>query len=67
MGQKLRGIARTIRRRSGAAKGEVLNLTKQTGELLERSITEARRLAAARQTQGARARGTFQAHRRPAT
>ena len=45
MGQKMRGIARTVRRRSGEAKSEVLDLTKQTGELLERSITEARRLA----------------------
>jgi hypothetical protein len=46
MGVKLRGIARTVRRRSGEAKSEVLKLTEQTGELLERSITEARRLAA---------------------
>jgi transposase, IS5 family len=46
MGQKLRGIARTIRRRSGEAKTEVLKLTKDTGELLERSVSEARRLAA---------------------
>ena len=44
MGRKLRGIARTIRRRSGEAKVEVLNLTRETGELLERSIKEARRL-----------------------
>ena len=46
MGQKMRGIARTVRRRSGEAKQEVLKLTEQTGELLERSIKEARRLAA---------------------
>ena len=46
MGRKLRAISRTIRRRSGEAKGEVLKLTAQTGELLERSIKEARRLAA---------------------
>ena len=38
--------ARTIRRRSGEAKEEVLKLTKETGELLERSVREARRLAA---------------------
>ena len=56
MGGKLRGIARTIRRRSGAAKGEVLTLTQQTGELLERSIKEARRLAAAARRR-ARGRG----------
>jgi transposase, IS5 family len=46
MGHKLRTITRTIRRRSGEAKQEVLKLTGETGELLERSITEARRLAA---------------------
>jgi transposase, IS5 family len=46
MGRKLRAISRTIRRRSGGAKSEVLALTKETGELLERSIKEARRLAA---------------------
>ena len=45
MGHKLRTITRTIRRRSGEAKQEVLKLTGETGELLERSITEARRLA----------------------
>jgi IS5 family transposase len=47
MGVKLRTISRTIRRRSGEAKAEVLKLTEQTGELLERSIAEARKLAAA--------------------
>jgi IS5 family transposase len=46
MGHKLRTITRTIRRRSGEAKSEVLKLTGETGELLERSIKEARRLAA---------------------
>lgn len=45
MGHKLRTITRTIRRRSGEAKQEVLKLTGETGELLERSIREARRLA----------------------
>src|SRR6516164_2714182 len=35
MGRKLRAISRTIRRRSGEAKAEVLALTEQTGELLE--------------------------------
>jgi IS5 family transposase len=45
MGRRLRGITRTIRRRSGEAKAEVLKLTAQTGELLERSVREARRLA----------------------
>jgi IS5 family transposase len=46
MGRKLRAIGRTIRRRTGEAKQEVLALTAETGELLERSIREARRLAA---------------------
>jgi transposase, IS5 family len=46
MGHKLRAISRTIRRRTGEAKGEVLALTEQTGELLARSVKEARRLAA---------------------
>jgi len=46
MGRKLRVLTRTIRRRTGEAKAEVLALTEQTGELLERSIKEARLLAA---------------------
>jgi IS5 family transposase len=55
MGRKLRAISRTIRRRSGEAKAEVLALTGDTGELLERSIREARRLAAlARRTASGR-------------
>ena len=45
MGRKLRAITRTVRRRSGEAKAEVLKLTAETGELLERSVREARRLA----------------------
>ena len=46
MGRKLREITRTIRRRTGEAKAEVLGLTEQTGELLQASVKEARRLAA---------------------
>jgi IS5 family transposase len=46
MGRTLRGISRTIRRRSGQAKAEVMKLTEHTGRLLRRSITETRRLAA---------------------
>ncbi len=46
MGRRLRAIGRTIRRRGGEAKAEVLNLTGQTGELLTRSVSQARRLAA---------------------
>jgi IS5 family transposase len=45
IGRRLRAIGRTIRRRSGEAKAEVLNFTAETGELLERSVREARRLA----------------------
>jgi IS5 family transposase len=66
MGQKLRGIARTIRRRSGEAKTEVLELTAQTGELLERSVTEARRLVtvARRRARGRGAQAKLTAARR---
>ena len=45
MGRRLRAISRTIRRRSGEAKAEVLRLTEQTGLLLGRSVKEARRMA----------------------
>lgn len=54
MGRKLRALTRTIRRRSGEAKREVLELTEQTGQLLQASIKEARALAA---TARRRARG----------
>jgi hypothetical protein len=43
MGRTLRAVTRTIRRRSGEAKSEVLiclNLTAKTGKLLEKSIAE---------------------------
>ena len=46
MGRTLRAVTRTIRRRSGQAKSEVLRLTATTGQLLEQSIAETRRLAA---------------------
>lgn len=46
LGRRLRSITRTIRRRTGEAKGEVLKLTGQTGDLLARSVIEARALAA---------------------
>jgi transposase, IS5 family len=46
MGRTLRAVTRTIRRRSGAARSEVLKLTAKTGKLLEQSIAETRRLAA---------------------
>ena len=54
IGRKLRTLTRTIRKRTGEAKREVLELTEQTGQLLERSIKEARTLAA---TARRRARG----------
>jgi IS5 family transposase len=44
MGRTLRAVTRTIRRRSGEAKSEVLKLTAKTGKLLEQSIGETRRL-----------------------
>ena len=44
-GRRVRGITRTMRHRSGQAKEEVLKLTKQTGELLAKSVNEARALA----------------------
>jgi transposase, IS5 family len=56
MGRRLRAISRTIRRRSGEAKAEVLALTAQTGELLQRSVKDARRLAALARSR-ARGRG----------
>ena len=45
-GRRLRALTRSMRRRSGQAKEEVLKLTEQTGRLLARSVKEARRLAA---------------------
>jgi IS5 family transposase len=44
MGRTLRAVTRSVRRRSGEAKSEVLALTAKTGKLLETSIAEARRL-----------------------
>jgi transposase, IS5 family len=63
MGRRLRAITRTIRRRSGEAKAEVLTLTAETGELLERSVKEARRLAvvARRKARGRGAKRKLQA------
>jgi IS5 family transposase len=56
LGSTLRGLTRTIRRRSGGAKAEVLRLTAHSGKLLERSIRESRRLAAVARSR-ARGRG----------
>jgi IS5 family transposase len=52
MGRRLRSIGRTIRRRTGEAKAEVLKLTGETGELLKRSVKEARALAAVARRRG---------------
>jgi transposase, IS5 family len=54
LGRRLRAISRTLGRRTGERKAQVLALTEQAGELLSRSVREARRLAL---TARARARG----------
>ena len=54
VGRRMRALTRTLRRRSGEAKAEVLELTKQTGAMLRASVKEARALAA---TARRRARG----------
>jgi len=46
VGKRLRAISRSLRRRTGAAKAEVLALTGQTGRLLAASVKEARAVAA---------------------
>jgi transposase, IS5 family len=63
MGRRLRSIGRTIRRRTGEARAEVLRLTGETGRLLERSVKEARRLAAVarRRVRGRGARAKLKA------
>ena len=63
MGRTLRAVTRTIRRCSGEAKSEVLALTAQTGELLEQSIAETRRLVviARRRARGRGATATLKA------
>jgi len=47
LGGRLRAISRTVGRRTGERKAQVLQLTEQMGELLARSVREARRLALA--------------------
>ena len=63
LGRTLRAVTRTIRRRSGEAKSEVLRLTAKTGKLLEESIAESRRLAAVarRRARGRGARAKLRA------
>ncbi|HZI92270.1 MAG TPA: transposase [Thermoleophilaceae bacterium] len=55
-GRRLRLIGRTMSRRAGEKKAEVLRLTGEAGELLARSVREARRLAA-KARESARGRG----------
>ena len=40
IGRKIRELTRTLRRRTGEAKAEVLELTKQTGTMLRKSVSE---------------------------
>jgi IS5 family transposase len=56
LGRRLRAISRTMGRRSGERKAQVLDLTSQAGRLLAKSLGEARRLALAARRQ-ARGRG----------
>jgi IS5 family transposase len=63
MGRTLRAVTRTIRRRSGEAKAEVLKLTAHSGALLAQSIAETRRLVviARRRARGRGAKAKLQA------
>lgn len=56
VGLRMREMTRTLRRRTGQAKDEVLRFTAEAGALLEASIREARR-AVAQVRAGARGRG----------
>ena len=44
IGRRVRAITRTLGRRTGERKQQVLELTEQAGELMERSIREAKQL-----------------------
>jgi len=56
VGVRMRALTRTLRRRSGEAKAEVLELTKEAGAMLRKSVKEARSLAQAARS-SARGRG----------
>jgi len=58
LGRRLRAISRTMGRRTGERKAQVLQLTEQAGQLLSRSVREARRLALGARR---RARGPWRA------
>jgi IS5 family transposase len=63
LGRRLRLISRTLARRTGERKAEVLALTEQAGRLLSKSIREARRVAveARRRARGRGARAKLAA------
>lgn len=61
VGRRLRAMTRTLRRRTGEARDDVLRLTAEAGALLARSVREARRaLAAVPETTGKAARRTIE-------
>jgi IS5 family transposase len=68
-GRRLRTIGRTLRRRTGEAKAEVLALTGETGTLLAASVREARALAgeARRRARALAHSGRAQARRKAAS
>jgi IS5 family transposase len=47
IGKTVRAISKTLARRTGEAKAQVMKLNEQAGQLIKRSATEAKRLAAA--------------------
>jgi transposase, IS5 family len=63
VGRRMRALGRTLRRRTGNANAEVLELTKQTGQMLRASVKEARALAATarRKARGRGARAKLKA------
>lgn len=64
--RRVRALTRTVRRRSGEAKADVLRLTGETGRLLRASLRETRRLVeeASRSARGRGARRKLEAARR---
>ena len=56
VGKTVRTISKTLARRTGEAKAQVMKLNQQTGRLIDRSAKEAKRLAAAARA-SARGRG----------
>jgi IS5 family transposase len=66
VGRRLRAMSRTLARRSGERKAEVLRLTGECGKLLRRSVAEARRMSAAirKRARGRGAQAKLRAARR---